>query len=301
MTLAVALVWAAALTSLSPVSKAVAQPPELPAAVATHSVDPSVLLPYDLDFTLPTAAKAGCGVCHGDPDLARVKDNEVVSYFVDPDVMESSAHAGTSCSGCHLNFAFTVPHVGPGVDWRTEAKSSCKNCHGEQSVDYGRGVHGSNLDDDEITLVTASGEAVERPLCGDCHDGHATPTLTDDDEGQALLHDRGWELCGRCHEEYWDNYADYYHGAAYKRGAIDAPACWDCHGGHEILPSTNVDSMVNERHLAETCGACHSDVSAGYLAYAKLVHTREQRTAENPLVGIWRGIVDFVGSLLRLG
>ena len=29
-------------------------------------------------------------------------------------------------------------------------------------------------------------------------------------------------LCADCHPDYWDNYNDYYHGAAYKRGATDA-------------------------------------------------------------------------------
>jgi len=291
--LMVALAAAALLASWA--STAAAQP-ELPAAVATHSVDPSVLVPYDLDFTLPTAAKAGCGVCHGDPDIARVKDNEVVSFYVDPEAMERSAHAGTSCSGCHLDFAFTLPHLPVGVDWREEAKSSCKNCHREQSVDYGRSIHGSSLDD-AIQAATDSGSDADRPLCGDCHDGHGTPTLTDSPEGQAYLHGRGLETCGRCHTDYWDNYTDYYHGAAYQRGAADAPACWDCHGAHDILPSTNIDSTVNERHLAETCGQCHADVNARYLEYAKLVHTRQERTEDNPIVGLVRRIADAVSSL----
>ena len=26
------------------------------------------------------------------------------------------------------------------------------------------------------------------------------------------MHANGYEVCGRCHEETWDNYPDYYHG-----------------------------------------------------------------------------------------
>ena len=53
------------------------------------------------------------------------------------------------------------------------------------------------------------------------------------------------------HCERATTYVDYYHGAAYRRGAEDAPACWQCHNTHLILPSANRLSWTNEDNLAD--------------------------------------------------
>jgi len=258
------------------------------------SVVPTVTIEgYDLDFTLPTAAKAGCMVCHGDEGLTRVRDGRVISYFVDPDRFSRSAHGLIQCTGCHLDFAFSAPHEQFGTDWRGVAKSACRNCHQEQAIAVGRGAHSL-----EVTPAAVPAEAAEvRPLCGDCHGSHEIEFLTDDPQGRAALHARGWEICGRCHQEYWDSYNDYYHGAAYKRGATDAPACWDCHGYHEILPAEHRDSMVNERRLVQTCGRCHPDANEAYVDYARFIHGREEISEQIVLSRMMRWVRETIGGL----
>lgn len=228
---------------------------------------------YDVDFTLPTAAKDGCLVCHGDPGLSRLKDGAYVSFYVDPTLVESSAHAGVQCTGCHLDFAFTLPHLAAQEDWREVAKSACKNCHQDQSLAYGRSVHRIESQD-----ATAQAEGTFKPLCGDCHGSHAMQTLTDNPAGQDALRARAYEVCGECHQDYWDNHSDYYHGEAFKAGAMDAPACWDCHGGHEVLPSSDKDALTNERHLVETCRQCHPTANEDYVGYGPLIHGRAEIT-----------------------
>ena len=66
-------------------------------------------------------------------------------------------------------------------------------------------------------------------------------------------------MCARCHPDEYESYDDYYHGAAYKRGATDAPACWDCHGAHDVLPTSDPNSLMSEQNRADTCGqeGCH--------------------------------------------
>lgn len=246
---------------------------------------------YDLDFTLPTAAKAGCMVCHGDQDLVRLKDGVLKSYYLEPAVMDASAHASVQCTGCHMNFAFTLPHVTAGTDWRTTAKSACKNCHEDQFYRYGQGVHRQQLD----TTATVDPDQPQRPLCGDCHGSHAIPILADNPEGQAEMQHTAWETCGRCHTDYWDAWNDYYHGAAYKDGAHDAPACWDCHGAHDIFPSDDPQSSVGSRHLGQTCATCHEDAVGRYLQYADFVHGREGVNESVPL----RGWLEQVRDILR--
>lgn len=251
---------------------------------------------YDVDFTIPTAARAGCMVCHGDENLVRLQGDEVVSFWVDPAPLENGPHATTQCAGCHLDFAFTLPHVQEGQDWQTTARSACKNCHEEQYLSYGQGVHRPEVGNGE----RAEGE--ELPLCGDCHDGHEMQWLVDNPEGQQALRANAYEVCGRCHQDYWDTYADAYHGKAFKAGAEDAPSCWDCHGYHEIWPSSDRRSMVHESRIAQTCTSgdgCHDDVNAGYLEYVELVHGQRETLDKNPIFAFISSIRSAIVGLFR--
>lgn len=259
--------------------------------------------PYELDFTLPSESRSGCMVCHGDPALIRVREGAAVSFYVDQEVMTASTHGDQQCVGCHVDFTYSAPHSA--ADWPTTAKSACRNCHDEQSRALGTGVHRAVVAPAQPSEESSVGPV---PLCGDCHGGHDIRALTeaggeDWKKGKAALHQQGYEVCGRCHQEYWDNYSDYYHGAAYKKGAEDAPACWDCHGWHDILPSDDRGSMVNEDHLTETCGqdGCHEGVDEKYTEYAAFIHTRQQVKAENPIVSLFRSITDALGRLFGGG
>ncbi len=139
------------------------------------------------------------------------------------------------CTGCHLDFAYKSPHNIEQTDWVRTARLACKNCHQDQWTAYSNGVHSIS-----VSLARrSSADDAEKPLCGDCHGpSHEIEWLTDNPEGAGRPCMRnGYEVCGRCHEDMWDNYQDYYHGAAYQEGSPDAPACWDCHGYHLILPS----------------------------------------------------------------
>jgi hypothetical protein len=258
-----------ALLSLSPIAAfAQTAPPAAPEATPPASTSAtSGVEGYDLDFTLPTAAKAGCQVCHGDPNLARLRNGVIVNYYVDPEVLAASPHVSVQCTGCHLDFAFAAPHEIVG-EWQLRARADCKNCHRDQFIAYGKGAHRVEMSEGGVLKPDQD----EKPLCGDCHGSHAMVALTDDPAGQRALHADGWNVCGRCHEDYWDNYNDYYHGRAYKRGAADAPACWDCHDAHDILNSDDRDSSVNERHIVETCQQCHSDANEEYVRYAAMIH-----------------------------
>lgn len=277
-----------------------------PAVASAAEVTPSVVTtgPYELDFTLPSESRSGCLVCHADPALVRVREGSIVSFYIDEASVAASTHRKEQCVACHLDFTYRSPHRNDG--WQVTAKSSCGNCHDEQSRQMGAGVHHSVVPAPVPAGAVASTEdtASPRPLCGDCHGSHEMKALTerggtDWKQGQAEIHSQGWEVCGRCHQDYWDNYNDYYHGAAYKRGATDAPACWDCHGWHDILPSKDRSSKVNERHLVETCGqeGCHAGVDETYTQYAAFIHGRAKVEAANPLRAFLRSIVNAFSTL----
>lgn len=280
-------------------------------------VIPSTLLAqdYDMTFTLPTAGKSGCMVCHGDANLVRIdpRDGSLLDYFVDESVLRASAHGpskkypnGVNCSACHTDFAYKAPHKNG--DWRRNAKLACKNCkeHQDEFDVYGQGVHSIAPKPGATKAELAKDE--RKPLCGDCHShAHAIGVLTPkaaealgreyDPKPRRELHARGERMCvGECHEhqEYWDNYLDYYHGAAYRRGASDAPACWQCHGAHDSLPSSDTRSYTNENQIVDTCGAqaipeapvCHSRLAIGGTEpfvsdYKEFIHRRSDQYEEN--------------------
>jgi nitrate/TMAO reductase-like tetraheme cytochrome c subunit len=219
-------------------------------------------------------------VCHGDRNLIRQKGRQAVSYYIDPTMMSGSAHASVQCTGCHVDFAYKAPHNDK--DWRKNAKLACKNCHNKEYQDFSLGAHAVRN-----TPGQADPKADQKPLCGDCHGSHAIEGLTKDPQARAALRANGYQIFGRCHQQEWDQYSDYYHGAAYRRGAEDAPACWDCHGAHTVRPSKDVQSPTNQGNLIDTCSGkvtgrgCHQGVTESFVEYAGFVHHREEAMQQN--------------------
>jgi hypothetical protein len=279
-----------------------------PAVPSTVGVSPSPVysenptMTYDLSWTLPTAGKSGCTVCHSDPDLVRIQAGQTVSLYVDTEVLESSAHHDVPCTGCHIDFAYKTPHsnvTSSGQEWKAIAKSACKNCHPQSFADYTSSSHSPSGQPGDTTgtigAQNSSAPGMPKPLCGDCHGGHSIPA-SNNVEAQAVLHLSGIEMCGKCHKEGTDDYADYYHGAAYKTSAPDSPACWDCHNTHLILPSTDLQSSVSKDRLIDTCKKCHEDPRDGYVSYTELVHGHQDVLDANPLYAAVKSVQDAVSS-----
>ena len=245
---------------------------------------------YDLDWTLPTAGKSGCTVCHADKNLVRIKDGVTVNLYVDSLVLKNSAHRNVPCTGCHVDFAYKTPHdtvVRRGSAWRKIAKLACKNCHKAEFSDFANGAHSPSArpgeDSSTVGAADSSAPGKPRPLCGDCHGGHAIPSK-EDSAGIEALRASGLVMCGKCHVATAATYADYYHGSAYRQGAKDAPACWQCHDTHLILASKNRRSTVNKVNLYETCTRCHKDATEGYFDYAQLIHSKQRIVDANPVM-----------------
>lgn len=255
---------------------------------------------YNLDFTLPTEGKSGCQVCHADPNLVKPSGDTTSSIYIDPAAMAETAHKDTPCSGCHIDFAYKTPHdnVQDGADWQAVAGQACKNCHPDQYTSVALGAHSPadkpGVDASETAAVRREASLpTEVPTCGDCHGSHdidyidvagveasgTAEAVAAAEAGQAELHGRGLEMCGQCHADYADSYNDYYHGAAYREGTADAPACWDCHGAHEMLAASDRRSPVHPDNLSKTCGqqGCHEgDVDERFSEYAQLIHGMDE-------------------------
>lgn len=251
----------------------------------------------DVPYTYDSAD--GCLTCHGDPYLLRASEGRLKSYQVTG--IENSVHRDLTCQQCHTDFTYE-DRLDPSPLWRVNAGLACRECHmSPENFEEGRGlamaaivaeydasIHAQALRD-RIAGRQQPGvqmePLVEPPTCAGCHGGHYIRRL-DTAQAREALHLAGYRMCGRCHQAEYDSYDDPYHGAVYKRGALDAPSCWDCHAAHAVLPNEDPLSLMSDANMPATCGTqgCHYGSAEPFTAAAAdLIHGKAQARAENPI------------------
>jgi formate dehydrogenase gamma subunit len=89
--------------------------------------------------------------------------------------------------------------------------------------------------------------------CLDCHqDMDTVPHEADTDFAV------GCEGCRSCHEEASEDYQR--HGRAEFGECEDIPQCTDCHGDHDVLPSSVKLAKTHPINMPTTCGKCHENL-----------------------------------------
>jgi len=228
----------------------------------------------------------GCLACHSLSTLVKVTGPTSSVAGIGANVqsfqvtgLEFSAHRNLTCGQCHPDFTYSrTQAIANAKAWAWNAGIACQNCHDHEKVAavYIKSVHG--VQQLKGNMSTA--------LCSSCHGSHNIAPLKSP-LAKAQLHMASDVVCGKagCHLEQYTTYDDYYHGAAYKKGQIDSPSCWDCHGAHDIQPAKSPDSRVNAVQLGKTCGKCHkgSDAEFGKQA-AALIHQKKTIYNDNLIV-----------------
>jgi hypothetical protein len=115
-----------------------------------------------------------------------------------------------------------------------------------------------------------SAEGHEAPVCNTCHSAHGVAP-TDQPWKAGVI-----EECGVCHERLYETYFDTYHGKVTRLGGEIAARCSDCHTPHLNLPATDPASTVHPSNRVETCAACHSAASAGFITYLPHADPRDR-------------------------
>lgn len=178
-----------------------------------------------------------CFMCHDDDELTGLTaQGDEVSMYVPEGVLEGTVHEGFECITCHIDLdGFEDwPHA---EDLETV---DCGMCHEAGEVLSGS-IHGAK----------AGGTTVAQ--CWDCHDNHRiVPPSESDPAGDGVR-------CGTCHTTIERVYEKSLHGQAVHEGADLAPRCWDCHGGHDMLPPSDPDSRTNKFNIPFMCGSCHKE------------------------------------------
>lgn len=232
----------------------------------------------------------GCQACHGSTGLSKASATGRKSFTVAG--IEKSVHQDITCQECHKDYNYVAGQEGMTNSWQVNVGTACAECHAKQEDTRLKAPVDEYYDSTHADQVKKGN--YESATCGSCHGGHFIYTTTTA-TGAARMHASAYRTCARCkqHGEDYTTYNDYYHGAAYKKGAVDAPSCWQCHGAHTVWPSSDKKSMLSEANVGATCGqdGCHvgTDNKFGVDA-SQLIHASTTVKAENPITSFVKGI-----------
>lgn len=194
-----------------------------------------------------------CGACHP----------EVVTQFSLSShgrALATGLKGAPDCVTCHKN---AVAGAADKLARKQNQEKLCLSCHRDNPdvtgrtsptpafiADYEKSVHGSAL---------LKGDAAAAN-CVDCHGSHVMQKGSAPDSKGNKLHIA--ETCSKCHGAIAKKYSGSVHGAALAGGNLDAPACTNCHGEHQIFKHDDPRSRVAAQNLsAQACSPCHSSVA----------------------------------------
>ncbi len=211
----------------------------------------------------PAAAQETCAECHSDPEMFEGTEG-ADRLVVAEEVYLESIHGqmGFACVDCHMDVdEADLPHEDE------LAPVDCSFCHEEASIAFHESLHGYALDRGNP----------KAPDCTTCHGVHDILPVADPES--PANERRIVATCSACHEQGGlltdplvhmpHTAADYprsVHGAASNLGDSKAAVCTSCHGTHELRGPEDPRSRIHRNNVATTCGECHEQASAEYLA-----------------------------------
>jgi len=205
-----------------------------------------------------------CARCHreGEKAAKRIEGGPphiVRSYVMSihgKGLLQSGLVVTATCSNCHTAHRPLPPDDPNSSVNPAHVADTCGTCHNGIEEIFKTSIHWpGNVETDK-----------ELPTCEDCHSSHSI-SRTD----QTEFRFRMMEQCGRCHETEAETFFDTFHGKVSRLGSAGAAKCYDCHGTHDILPTSNPQSRLSRTNVVSTCGQCHPGSHrrfAGYLTHA---------------------------------
>ena len=246
---------------------------------------------HGMSKAMGTSGAAGCADCHGTHYIIPVKH---------PDSPVFKFNLPQTCARCHSNAGLTAEYrmkmseapaqYGESIHGRALLKMglivapSCNDCHGvhniRRSVDRSSPINHANVATtcgrchvsvEKIYNASVHGKLLAKgegqgPVCTDCHSAHEIETSSQK-HFKALSDER----CGRCHQDRLERYHETYHGKAVVLGTPDGdttvPACYDCHGHHDVLPPSDPASRLSSSNIVKTCQQCHPQANASFTEF----------------------------------
>lgn len=226
----------------------------------------SKVYPLQLPYT--------CGVCHGDPALAKKHNIPVANAYqlymdsIHGRALEKSGLlVAANCTSCHGSHGILPLSNPQSTVNRRSVPETCGKCHAGVLKIFESSVHGK--------AFAAKNPGV--PVCIDCHTAHEIKRVDID----------AWKLeivreCGTCHVQSLKTYRDSFHGQVTALGFTRVARCSDCHGAHDILPKSDPRSSVNAKRIVGTCQRCHPVANVNFAKYDP--HADPTNRARNPVL-----------------
>lgn len=245
---------------------------EAAAATTEPSTEKSIAVaPAKLD-------NATCQSCHdGKKGKLEVKDAAGAPrslHAVDTGKYATSVHATMQCVECHTEITDAkAPH-----QTNPQAKKpDCVSCHealwdktkkDELSVEKSRlGIVVANIEAYKQSFharVSKEDKTRVNATCNDCHNVHTFDVSSAGTTRRAESKLESPKMCGTCHEDQLDEYAQSVHGKqVLEEKNVKAAVCADCHTTHAIA---NTSAASTKLVITAKCGNCHEDRFASYKA-----------------------------------
>ena len=135
------------------------------------------------------------------------------------------------------------------IGLQAASNEDCQMCHSDNELTTVRKGRTISLYVDEDVFDASVHQDLE---CVNCHN---------DADVDEFPHPEMLEkaACGNCHGDAQEEFMGGIHGMALERGAAYAPTCEECHGKHDILPPSNVNSRTYKMNIPMLCGKCHKE------------------------------------------
>ncbi len=170
----------------------------------------------------------------GAPNCLTCHKTQVSKSFLRRDLLQGKISQEKLCLSCHLDDPNIRKRIAP-----TESFIMA----------YENSVHGQ-------ALQKGNSKAAN---CVNCHGSHEV--IKGSDERSSVFKFNVAKTCAQCHNEVAQEYEESIHGKAIGKRNIDAPACTDCHGEHNILHPSDPRAPVSFRNVSvQVCSPCHSSV-----------------------------------------
>lgn len=213
-------------------------------------------MPTQGSYPIESDEVAVCLQCHGGVGfVVRKPSGKVQSLYVDGQALAHSVHKDLTCQDCHAGID-RVPHNLKDIE-----PPSCATCHSEEAEMYAKSAH-----------QPESAVDLDRPSCLYCHGGNSHTV----NSPKTYTRETELAICVRCHSneplmkkhgvdtDAVKSYNDSFHGKAVRFGSEKAAICTDCHSAHQVLPKSDLASMVHPAKSPETCGKCHAGSEAKF-------------------------------------
>jgi cytochrome b subunit of formate dehydrogenase len=212
-----------------------------------------------------------CGTCHGQKFVMESNGHSAAPFYSYQESVHGKAVAAGSdkaavCTDCHGSHEILNAANPKSTIFKFNVPNTCAKCHDQVKSEFMTSIHGQAI---------AKGVS-SAPVCTDCHGIHGIKSHVDPNSSVSAQN-LARTTCAKCHESVRlaedfgiaggraSSYLASYHGLASKMGSKIAANCASCHGVHNILPSSDPKSTINQANLATTCGKCHPGAGDNFI------------------------------------